>query len=208
MNSYSPFENKLFVTLWFFIYFATLIWSAIDPKDYTIWALETAPAVVVLIILFATYKDFPLTPLLYWLMLLFGVILMIGGHYTYSEVPFFDTISHYAGWERNNYDKLGHFGQGFVPALIMRELFLRFHVIKKRSWMNLIIIAIAFAFSAAYELVEWWVAVVDESAAEAFLGMQGDVWDAQSDMFFALIGAAVALLVLEKYHDKQLKRYK
>lgn len=192
------------VALWSGIFFAVLIWSAIAPHDYPTWFLEVSPAVIGFIILAATRNRFPLTPLAYVLILVHMIILMIGGHYTYAEVPFFDTLGDLFDWERNNYDKLGHFAQGFVPAVIARELFIRLAVVNGRIWLNVIVVAFCLAISALYELVEWWVALISEEAAESFLGTQGYVWDTQSDMAWALLGAVCALLVLGRLHDRQL----
>lgn len=156
-------------------------------------------------IIWVYYERFRFTPLLYVLILAHCIVLMVGGHYTYAEVPLFDWFAEWFEWSRNHYDKLGHFFQGFVPAMIARELLIRFHVVAKQSWLNAIIVAICLAISAFYELIEWWVALLSEQAAEAFLGTQGYVWDTQSDMLFALVGAICALLFLSKYHDNQLK---
>ncbi len=155
------------------------------------------------VILLATYNSFRLTPLLYIFILLHCIVLMIGGHYTYAEVPLFDNLF---GFERNNYDKVGHFFQGLVPALISRELLIRKNAVNGRRWLNLFVISISLAFSAFYELIEWWVALASGEDAEAFLGTQGYIWDTQSDMAFALLGAIFALLLLAKLHDRQLKR--
>ncbi|MCL4111487.1 UNVERIFIED_CONTAM: hypothetical protein GTU68_002271 [Idotea baltica] len=148
-----------------------------------------------------TYNSFRLTPLLYFLILLHCIVLMVGGHYTYAEVPFFDGLF---GSERNNYDKVGHFFQGFVPALLAREILIRKHVVKSKAWLNLFVISVTLAFSAFYELIEWWVALMSGEDAEAFLGTQGYIWDTQSDMGLALLGALVCLVVLAKPHDRQL----
>jgi len=190
--------------IWVFVFFAVLIWSGINPKDQFTWFLEVLPALIGLVILWRTEQRFPLTSLLYCLILVHSVILMVGGHYTYAEVPLFDTISEWFGWERNNYDKVGHFAQGFIPAIIAREVLIRLNVVKSVAWMNLFVVSICLAFSAFYELIEWWVAELSGEDASAFLGTQGYVWDTQSDMFLALIGAVVALLVLARAHDRQL----
>lgn len=153
------------------------------------------------LVLLATYRRFPLTPLLYTLILAHCVILFVGGHYTYAEVPLFDGLF---GSERNNYDKLGHFFQGLVPALIAREILVRREVVRRGGWLVLFVVSIALAFSAFYELIEWWVALLSDEAAEAFLGTQGYVWDTQSDMFLALIGAISAVVCLSRWHDAQL----
>jgi putative membrane protein len=179
-----------------------LVWSGVNPKDQATWLLEVAPAVIGGVLLAATYNSFRLTPLLYTLILVHCIVLMIGGHYTYAEVPLFDNL---LGAERNNYDKVGHFVQGFVPALIAREILIRKQVVNGAAWLKLFIISICLAFSAFYELIEWWVALAAGGDAEAFLGTQGYVWDTQSDMALALLGAISAILLLSGVHDKQLK---
>jgi putative membrane protein len=190
--------------IWLSIYFVVLAWSGIAPKDYYTWLLEVAPAVMGFAVLAATYRTFPLTPLLYALILLHCVILMVGGHYTYAEVPLFDAIKPLFGFERNNYDKLGHFAQGFVPAIVAREVLIRKAVVAAPRWRNFLIVCVCLAISATYELIEWGVAVTSDEAASAFLGTQGYVWDTQSDMAFALLGAISALLLLGRWHDRQL----
>lgn len=192
--------------LWIAIFLATLIWSAIDPKDFFTWFLEALPAIAGAVILAATYKKFPLTPLTYILILIHCIILMVGAHYTYAEVPLFDTIKPWFGFERNNYDKVGHFVQGFVPAIIAREIVIRKAVFSSAAWRNFFIVSFCLGFSAFYELIEWWVAVAAGISAEAFLGTQDYSWDTQSDMLLALIGAVTALFVLSKWHDRQLSQ--
>ena len=192
-------------SIWLGIFFAVLIWSAIDPKDYPTWWLEVAPALIGLVILALSYKKFPLTPLVYGLILFHCVILMVGGHYTYAEVPLFDWVRDTFEQSRNNYDKVGHFTQGFVPLMITREILIRKKVVNGRGWMHFLALCFVLAFSAFYELIEWFVAAVNDGAAEAFLGTQGYVWDTQSDMLWALIGGICAILVLAKLHDKQIK---
>ena len=191
-------------TLWLAVFFGTLVWSAISPKDYPTWLLEVAPAVIGLVLMAATYNRFRLTPLLYWLILAHCVVLMVGGHYTYAEVPLFDDLKPLFGWERNNYDKLGHFMQGFVPAILAREILVRKAVVASNAWRNLFIVSVCLAFSAFYELLEWWVAIATGTASEAFLGTQGYIWDTQSDMFLALLGAIAALATLARLHDRQM----
>jgi len=192
--------------LWLIIFFAILVWSGIEPKDSTTWVLEVLPAVVGFAVLVATRRRFPLTSLAYLLILAHCIVLMVGGHYTYAEVPLFDWIRDGFGLERNNYDKLGHFMQGFVPAIVAREILVRNAIIAGKGWMSFIIVCICLAISAFYELIEWWVAILSDEAAEAFLGTQGYVWDTQSDMMYALVGAIAALVLLSKLHDKQIKR--
>ena len=189
---------------WLAVFFAVLAWSAWKPHDYPTWWLEVLPALLALVILALTRGFFPLTPLVYWLILGHCVVLMVGGHYTYAEVPLGDWVAEWTGGTRNNYDKLGHFVQGFVPAMIAREILIRNRVVARRGWLSLIVIAICLAISAAYELVEWWVALLSGEAADSFLGTQGYAWDTQSDMFLALVGAVMALLLLSRTHDRQL----
>ncbi|MEH6586721.1 MAG: DUF2238 domain-containing protein [Halioglobus sp.] len=174
-----------------------------NPTEPATWALEVAPAVIALIAMALTRNTFPLTPLLYALILAHCIILMVGGHYTYAEVPLFDGLF---GAERNNYDKLGHFIQGFVPAMIARELLIRKQVIAGVAWRNFIIVCFCLALSAFYELLEWLAAVLMGSSAEAFLGTQGYQWDTQTDMAMALLGAVIALLTLGRIHNKQLEQ--
>ncbi|MBU1192676.1 MAG: DUF2238 domain-containing protein [Gammaproteobacteria bacterium] len=190
--------------LWLLGFFAVLIWSAINPKDGLTWFLEVTPALIALPILVFTRKRFPLTPLVYVLILIHCIILMIGGHYTYAEVPLFDWLRDNFDLSRNNYDKVGHFAQGFVPALVAREIFIRKHVVHGAAWRNFLVVCFCLAVSAFYELIEWWVALVSEEAAEAFLGTQGYVWDTQSDMGWALFGALLALGLFGRLHDRQL----
>lgn len=194
-------------TIWLLIFFVVLIWSAIHPHDYFTWFLEVLPALLGLIALLITRNSFPLTSLVYVLILIHCVILMIGGHYTYAEVPLFDWIKEAFNLERNNYDKLGHFAQGFIPAMIAREILIRKHVLNGRNWLFFIVLCFVLAFSAFYELVEWWVAIYSGGSAEAFLGTQGYVWDTQSDMALALLGGIVAQFLLSIWHDRQLIHY-
>lgn len=190
---------------WIGIFLAVLIWSGTNPKDYLTWALEVSPAIIGFGVLAATRRVFPLTPLLYFLILVHCIVLMVGGHYTYAEVPLFDSLKPLLGFERNNFDKLGHFLQGFVPALIAREILIRKSVIESAAWRNFFIVCFCLAFSALYELIEWAVALMSDTAAEAFLGTQGYVWDTQSDMAFALVGAVTALLLLGRTQDRQIR---
>jgi putative membrane protein len=198
--------HKLYKYLWIAVFTAVLIWSAIEPRDYFTWFLEVLPVVIGAVVLAATYRSFRLTTLLYVCILAHCIILMVGGHYTYAEVPLFDYLKPVFGFERNNYDKLGHFAQGFVPALIARELLIRKAVVNGKAWLHFLVICFCLAFSAFYELIEWWVALASGAGAEAFLGTQGYVWDTQSDMGYALLGAIGALLLLSRYHDGQIKK--
>jgi putative membrane protein len=196
--------------LWLSIFTPVLIWSAILPKDPFTWFLEVLPVFIGLLIVFLTYKKYPLTPLLYTLILIHMIILMVGGHYTYAEVPLFEWVKEIFDHSRNNYDKVGHFAQGFIPAILAREIFIRKNIIQaSKIWFNYIVLSVILAFSAFYELVEWWVALAVGEDAEAFLGTQGYVWDTQSDMGYALFGGVMALLLLSRLHNKQLtKGYK
>jgi putative membrane protein len=190
---------------WLSVFFGVLAWSAWEPHDYPTWWLEVSPALVGLVLLAATRRNFPLTPLAYWLILGHAVVLMVGGHYTYAEVPAGDWLRDLVDGQRNNYDKLGHLVQGFVPAILAREILIRNGVVTRRGWLGFVVVCICLAISAFYELLEWWVALFSEEAAEAFLGTQGYVWDTQSDMFLALVGAVLAVVLLSRRHDQQLQ---
>lgn len=194
------------IKLWLIVFFTFFIWSGINPKDYFTWFLEVLPAIIAFIILSYTYNNFKLTPLVYSLILVHCIILMIGGHYTYAQVPLFDYIQEVFNQSRNNYDKVGHFAQGFIPAMVARELIIRKNIILNKSWMNFFIVCFCLGFSAFYELIEWWVAIFSGESAQDFLGTQGYIWDTQSDMAWALFGAIFALLVLSRYHNKQLEK--
>ena len=192
--------------LWLLVFAAVLVWSAINPADYFTWFLEVLPAIIGLLVLLATRRSFPLTGLAYVLILVHCIILMVGGHYTYAEVPLFDWIRDAFALTRNNYDKVGHFAQGFIPAIIAREILMRKQIVVVRSWLNFLVVCFCLAFSAFYELIEWFVAVVSGSSAEAFLGTQGYVWDTQSDMALALLGSVMSLIIFSNYHDEELAR--
>ena len=186
------------------LFAAVFVWSAIRPHDYFTWMLEVFPAVIGLALLLATRKRFPLTPLLLILLFVHAVILVVGGHYTYALVPLGFWMQDTFGFARNHYDRIGHFAQGFVPAIVAREILIRFDVVRGRGWRFTIVTAICLAISALYELLEWTVAVMSGEAAESFLGTQGDVWDTQKDMALAFGGAMIAQLVLGKLHDGQI----
>jgi putative membrane protein len=185
-----------------------LILSGINPHDYFTWILEVSPAIIGLVILILTFKKFRFSDLTYYLILVHCYILFIGGHYTYAEVPLFDWIRDVFHQSRNNYDKVGHFAQGFVPAIITRELFIRLKIVKSGLWLSFLTICVCVAISAFYEFLEWFVAVMSGQSADAFLGTQGYVWDTQSDMLFALIGAVCMIIFLSRFHDKQIKKIK
>ncbi|MDA0788934.1 MAG: DUF2238 domain-containing protein [Proteobacteria bacterium] len=199
-------KDRIGICLWLLVYGIVLLWSAIEPKDRITWWLEVSPAMIGLVILVWTWQRFRLTTLLYVLILLHCLVLMVGGHYTYAEVPLFNDLKSVFGFERNNYDKLGHFMQGFMPAILAREILIRLQVTKSRPWMVLFVISVCLAFSALYELIEWGVALISDEAAESFLGTQGYVWDTQSDMAWALFGATTALVLLSRWHDAALTK--
>lgn len=183
-----------------------LVITGIAPLERSTWWLEVAPVVVALPILFWTRKRFPLTPLVYGLIAVHAVILMVGGHYTYAKVPLGFWAQHAFDLSRNPYDRLGHFAQGFVPAIVARELLLRCTPLRRGGWLSFIVVAICLAISACYEFIEWWTALIAGEGAAAFLGTQGDVWDTQWDMFMALLGATAAVLLLSRVHDRALAR--
>ncbi|MFO0355432.1 MAG: DUF2238 domain-containing protein [Sphingobacteriaceae bacterium] len=188
------------------IFFCVLIWSGIAPHDYFTWVLEVFPAIIGLIILIFTFKKFQFTKLTYSLILIHCLILFIGGHYTYAEVPFFDHIKELFHQSRNNYDKVGHFAQGFIPAAIVREIFIRKNIVVK-NWLNFLTVATCITISSLYEFLEWFVAIASGQSAESFLGTQGYVWDTQSDMLYATIGAITFLILLSKIHSQQINSH-
>lgn len=197
--------NKVVLSIWMVVFLLVFVWSAIEPHDNLTWFLEVLPAVIgALVIGYCYLKQISLTMILVFLVLVHCVILMVGGHYTYALVPGFDDFMASIWPDRNNYDKLGHFAQGFVPAIICREVVIRQAVFNSAWWQRFFVVSFCLAFSALYELIEWWVALLSGEDAEAFLGSQGYVWDTQSDMFLALIGSVFALIVLSHFHDKQL----
>ena len=193
---------------WLSIFFIVLIWSGINPKDYYTWVLEVMPALIALVLLIITQRRFRFTNLAYALILLHCIILMIGGHYTYAEVPIFNWLKDAFDLSRNNYDKVGHFAQGFVPAIVAREILIRNNVVENKYWLITFVISICLALSAIYELIEWLIAELSGESAEAFLGTQGYIWDTQSDMGWALIGILLSLLLLSHYHNRQLENIK
>lgn len=205
--------------LWFAALIApVLAWSAVAPHDYFTWFLEVAPVLIGLPLAWAVHRRFPLSTLVLMLLWWHSVILIVGGHYTYARVPLGEWAMEWFGWTRNNYDKLGHFAQGFVPAVLTREILLRMSplqhsrnalrdsCVRPSRWLGFLTVSVCLAFSALYELVEWAVAVTTGAAAEDFLGTQGDVWDTQTDMALALTGAIVALLLLSRWHDRSLAK--
>jgi putative membrane protein len=181
-----------------------LVWSGIGPRDRFTWWLEVAPVLIGLPVLMATHRRLPLTPLLYVLLFAHAVVLMVGGHYTYAEVPAGFWVRDALGLARNHYDRLGHFMQGFVPAVLAREILRRRSPLGRGGWLFFLVTCVCLAFSALYELIEWWTAALTGESATAFLGTQGDPWDTQWDMLMALVGALSAQLLLQGAHERQL----
>ena len=199
--------------IWFVALLApVLAWSAVRPHDYFTWFLEVLPIFIGVPVAIALQRRFPLSTLVLVLFWWHSVILILGGHYTYARVPLGDWAMHWFGWTRNNYDKLGHFAQGFVPALLVREILLRTSPLGDRSdgrpsrWLPFLVVSVCLAFSALYELIEWAVAVTSGAAADDFLGTQGDPWDTQTDMAMALVGATIAVLVMTRWHDRSMAK--
>lgn len=185
---------------------ALLVWSVIEPADLFIWILEAFPAIVAVIVLLLTYRTFRLTNLAYVLIWLHAAILIVGSHHTYAEVPLFNWLQDTYDLQRNYYDRVGHLAQGFVPAIVAREILLRTSPLRPGGWLFFLVTCVCLAISAFYELVEWWMSVLTGTAADAFLSLQGDIWDTQWDMFWALVGAVAALLLLSRWHDRALAR--
>jgi len=180
--------------------------SGARPYDRATWTLEVLPVIIALPVLWTTYRRFPLTTLLYVCIFLHAIVLMIGGTYTYARVPLGFQLADFLGLGRNPYDKIGHFFQGFVPTLAVREILIRGQYVRGRKMLAFVVICIVLAISASYELIEWAVAIAIGQGADAFLATQGDPWDTQSDIFFALIGAVTALLLFSRVHDRQIQR--
>jgi putative membrane protein len=183
-----------------------LVLSGIGPHDRTTWWLEVGPILIAAPVLILTARRFPLTPLAYRLIFVHALILMLGGHYTYAEVPLGFWIQRVFGFARNHYDRIGHIAQGFVPAIVVREILIRRSPLRPGKWLTFLALCVCLAISAFYELVEWWAALLGGEGADAFLGTQGDQWDTQWDMFLALLGAASALLLLSRLHARQIAR--
>ena len=188
------------------LFFTGLVISAIQPHDYFTWLLEVFPAIIGLVVLIATFKSFRFTWFAYILILIHCYILFIGGHYTYAEVPLFDWIKDVFHQSRNNYDKVGHFAQGFVPAVIIREIFIRKEIVKRGFWLSFLTVCTCVTISVFYEFLEWAVAILSGQSAESFLGTQGYEWDTQSDMLYAMIGALCMVVLFSKFHDKQIQK--
>jgi putative membrane protein len=181
-----------------------LVWSGVQPYDRATWWAEVAPVVIGAPILVASFSTFRLSPLLYRLLFLHAVLLMVGGHYTYARVPVGYWVQDLFELSRNHYDRVGHLAQGFVPAILAREILLRRSPLVRGRWLFFLVVSVCLAFSAFYELIEWWAALIAGGSAESFLGTQGDVWDTQWDMFLALLGAVAAQLLLRRAHDRSM----
>ena len=193
---------------WLALVLAVLAWSGVGPRDRFTWFLEVAPVLIGLPVLALAWRRFPFTPLLCGLMAMHAVILMVGGHYTYAEMPLFNWLRDAFDLSRNHYDRLGHVAQGFVPAMIAREILLRRSPLRPGKWLFFLVTCVCLAISAFYEMLEWWVAEASGDQAVAFLATQGDVWDTQWDMFLALMGAVSSQLLLGRWHDRQLAALK
>jgi putative membrane protein len=199
-------SNKVPLVL-LIVVMAVFVWSAIEPHDTRLtWFLETFPFMLALPVLLLTYRRFPLTDLAYTLIAIHAMILMLGAHYSYAKVPLGFWMEDWFGWTRNNYDKIGHFMQGFGPAIYVREILARTSPLKRGKWLGFISIAVPLAFSAIYEIIEWLASLSNPTDTEAFLGTQGYIWDTQSDMFLCLVGSVVALILLTKLHNRYLSR--
>lgn len=185
-----------------------LVYTGISAGDKLTWLMEVTPVIVVVPLLLATAKRYPLTPLLYTLIFFHAIILMVGGMYTYAKVPIGFDVQDWLGLSRNPYDKLGHFFQGLVPALVAREILLRGKIVRGNKMLAFLVCCVALAISATYELIEWWAALAMGQGADDFLGTQGDPWDTQSDMFCALLGALTSVILLARIHCQQLNRYR
>ena len=188
------------------LFFSGLVISAITPHDYFTWILEVFPAILGLLTLVFTFSKFRFTYLTYVMILLHCYILFVGGHYTYAQVPLFNWIRDVLHQSRNNYDKVGHFFQGFVPAVVVRELLIRRNIIAKKGWVPFFTVCVCATISMFYEILEWFVSVTSGSAGDSFLGTQGDIWDTQSDMLMAVIGAICMVLLFAKWQDREIKK--
>ncbi|MDT8375682.1 MAG: DUF2238 domain-containing protein [Mariprofundaceae bacterium] len=198
-------NNVRGVHIWLLaIFMAVLTWSAIAPFDYTIWLLEIFPALVGVGLLIATFGRFRFTTFAYILILLHCMVLAVGAHYTYGDMPLFEWIQQQFDLSRNHYDRFGHIAQGFFPAIVAREILIRLSPLEPGKWLFFIVTSICLAVSALYEMVEWWVAITTGSAADLFLATQGDIWDTQWDMFLALLGAIAAQLIFASYHNRKI----
>lgn len=195
--------NRYWIML--IVFFAVLIWSAINPYDYGVWAMEVGPGVVALFLFGLTYRKFRFTDMAYVIIVVHCLILFVGGHYTYARVPLFDLIKEVFDTGRNSYDKLGHLLQGITPVLVAREFLIRKRILARGVWNSVAVVSFALAFSAFYEIIEWWVALVSIEEGQEFLGTQGYIWDTQADMFYALVGALLMIL-FSGLHNKEIDK--
>lgn len=199
-------SDKTFFTVLLTLYAMVLVWSGIMPKEYGTWAMEVAPSVIILIVLLLTHKRFRFSRPVYVLFLIHAAILCIGGKYTYAENPLFEYLKPVFGWERNNYDKVGHLVQGLIPAFAIREYILRTKIILRVGWANFFTVCAIALVTVTYEFIEWWAALLIGQSADAFLGTQGYIWDTQSDMLLAVVGGLVTCYLLGGVHDRWIAR--
>ena len=184
------------------------VWSGIEPRDTRLtWVLETFPVMIALPVMLFTYNRFTMTNLTYTLIAIHSMVLILGGHYSYAKVPLGFWMEDWFGWSRNNYDKIGHFMQGFGPAIYTREIMARTSPLRRGKWLGFISVAVPLAFSAIYEVIEWLASLSNPADTEAFLGTQGYIWDTQTDMFLCLTGSIIALILLTKLHNNYLQRF-
>jgi putative membrane protein len=183
-----------------------LVWSGISPRDRLTWLMEVGPAIAGVVVLVATYRRFRLSDAIYVLIWVHAIVLMLGGHWTYAEMPVFNWLRDGLGLARNYYDRVGHLVQGFVPAILAREILLRTSPLRRGKWLSVLVVCVCLAISATYELIEWAAALLLGQSADAFLGTQGDVWDTQWDMFLCLVGSVAALATMRGLHDRSLGR--
>jgi len=200
-------SSKRYLIILLIIVLTFWAWSGIEPHDTRLtWVLETLPVMIALPVMLLTYKRFPLTNLTYTLIAIHAIILILGGHYSYAKVPLGFWMEDWFGWTRNNYDKIGHFMQGFGPTIYVREIMARTSPLRHGKWLGFVSITVPLAFSALYEIIEWLASLSDPTDTEAFLGTQGYIWDTQTDMFWCLIGSTVAIILLTKLHDRYLRK--
>lgn len=195
-------QRKTLLLLMWLGWSSALVISAIHPFDQLTWIMEVMPAIIGVVIIVYTWRTFPLTTLLYGLILFHSLILMLGGHYTYARVPMGDWWKEWFGFTRNNYDRFGHLAQGFIPAIITREILMRASPLKPGGWLNFLTVTVCMAISVVYEFIEWWAALLMGKGADEFLATQGDIWDTQWDMFFCMVGAISAIILLSTYHNR------
>ncbi|HET8708008.1 MAG TPA: DUF2238 domain-containing protein [Pseudomonadales bacterium] len=204
-TSYIDQRKPLLLTL-LAVWLAAFVVSGIQPYDRLTWLMEVMPAILGVLLMIYTWRKFPLTTLLYVVILIHSLILMLGGHYTYARTPLGEWWKEWFGFQRNNYDRLGHIAQGFIPALITREILLRASPLQVGGWLNFLTVTVCMAISVAYEFIEWWAALLLGQGADEFLATQGDIWDTQWDMFLCTIGAISAVVLLSAWHNRMIDR--